>query len=415
MKAKHFIPVLLLFAFIALLGNGNIFVSDVAAKIPGTNIVIDGKSNDWIWVPPLAFARNNCADYFPEEVGAAVTNRVDVKVVKAFIDTKKDIFYFYIKFWGGPVWPNFGYESEYDGQTVVRHRGYYHLLLDLDNDPTTGWDSRYYEGSYTPVGYYASQGLWNSRHLGAECYIDLEIDSDWTPPRGTGEVKYVSYGANDMHDYDGLTGTGGYNHMYYFDVVNPQFNDMDHYVGLTLGDDGEEHWAGHAFGYNFLEYGVSLDVFREYWTDMGHDYLKPGDVIGVSAFIETPIDGWGVDVSPRGYLIVLPPFLCKDITEDNLAKAVPTKFALKQNHPNPFNPQTAIGYSVEEETHVTLSVYNIAGELVSKLVDNSMSTGNHSVTWNGRDEFGRSVAGGVYLCRIQAGEFQQTIRMLLLK
>ncbi len=51
----------------------------------------------------------------------------------------------------------------------MRHRGYYHLMLDLDNDPSTGWNNHYYEGHYTPLGYYASQGVPNTDHLGVEC------------------------------------------------------------------------------------------------------------------------------------------------------------------------------------------------------------------------------------------------------
>jgi len=96
-------------------------------------------------------------------------------------------------------------------------------------------------------------------------------------------------------------------------------------------------------------------------------------------------------------------------------RELPNHFRLFQNHPNPFNPETRISYTIPEQTNVTLKIYNIAGEKVVTLVDTQMNTGHHSVNWNGRDSLGRLVSGGIYLCRIQAGTSTQTIRMLLMK
>lgn len=420
MKFKILFYMLLLCTLMMLIGDGRFLLNEAIAGDKDDVIVIDGKKGDWNPLPVLTKALNNELDYFPEEVGAAVTDRVDVRYVKAFIDAEKDRLYFYIRFWGGPVWPNYVYQGIYEGQPVARHRGYYHLMLDLDNDPSTGWDNRYYEAHLTPLGYYAGQGLSNTAHLGVECLIDLEIDSYWTPPAQSGEVKYVSYNGADTRAYDGLTDTGPVYSMFYFDVEDPQFDDMGYFVGYTLGDDGEQHWAGHAFGYKFLEYGVSLDAFRAYWTSEGLDYLQPGDVIGISAFIETPIDGWGVDVSPRGLLHVPCIYLSKNVNADDFSDngkpaSTTTDFRLNPNYPNPFNPQTTIYYSIAEAGHVKLMVYNIAGELVSTLVDGQVDPGSHSVKWNGRDELGSMVPGGIYFCKIQAGEFRQTIRMTLLK
>jgi len=94
---------------------------------------------------------------------------------------------------------------------------------------------------------------------------------------------------------------------------------------------------------------------------------------------------------------------------------LPTVYELFQNHPNPFNPVTIIGYTIPEQTRVTLEVYNIAGEKITTLVDIQMNPGHHTVNWDGRDSLGRLVSGGLYLCRLQAGNYRQTIRMLLLK
>lgn len=93
----------------------------------------------------------------------------------------------------------------------------------------------------------------------------------------------------------------------------------------------------------------------------------------------------------------------------------PDSYNLQQNYPNPFNPETVINYVIPEKGYVILEVFNLTGNKVVTLVNDHMSTGYHSVKWNGRDSMGMLVPGGIYLCRIQVGAYQHTIRMLLIK
>jgi hypothetical protein len=97
------------------------------------------------------------------------------------------------------------------------------------------------------------------------------------------------------------------------------------------------------------------------------------------------------------------------------AKMLPQGFELHQNHPNPFNPETQISYSLPQEADVRLVVYNMLGQRVRLLVDGYQSAGNNTVTWDGRDENGEQVATGVYFYRLRAGEFVQTKKMSLVK
>jgi hypothetical protein len=94
---------------------------------------------------------------------------------------------------------------------------------------------------------------------------------------------------------------------------------------------------------------------------------------------------------------------------------VPTEFALGQNYPNPFNPSTEITFALPKQTNVKLVVYNLAGEAVATLVNQSMSAGNYHATWNGRTDDGRAVASGVYFYHLQAEGFTATKKMTLLK
>lgn len=94
---------------------------------------------------------------------------------------------------------------------------------------------------------------------------------------------------------------------------------------------------------------------------------------------------------------------------------VPAKYGLSQNYPNPFNPTTTIHFAIPNAESVRLSVYDMSGKLVKMLVDEDKEAGYHSVKWNGNDESGNAVGSGVYIYRIEAGEYNQTKRCVMLK
>jgi hypothetical protein len=94
---------------------------------------------------------------------------------------------------------------------------------------------------------------------------------------------------------------------------------------------------------------------------------------------------------------------------------LPEMFALKQNYPNPFNPSTTIRYDLKEGGFVTLIVYDMLGREIRKIVNEYQDPGHHSALWDGRNNSGRLMSGGVYLYSIQVGQYQETRKMLLVK
>ncbi len=94
----------------------------------------------------------------------------------------------------------------------------------------------------------------------------------------------------------------------------------------------------------------------------------------------------------------------------------PARFALHQNLPNPFNPMTKILFEVPEEGgHVRLSVYDVNGRLMRRLIDEHYDSGRYEAEWRGTDARGRSLPSGVYFYRLDAGEFSDTKKMVLVK
>ena len=94
---------------------------------------------------------------------------------------------------------------------------------------------------------------------------------------------------------------------------------------------------------------------------------------------------------------------------------IPEQFILYPNYPNPFNPVTTIRYDLPDDAHVTLTIHNLMGREIVTLVDGPRTAGSRSTQWNARDEQGRVVSAGVYLYKIQAGDFVDTKKIILLK
>ncbi len=97
------------------------------------------------------------------------------------------------------------------------------------------------------------------------------------------------------------------------------------------------------------------------------------------------------------------------------AGLVPDHYALNQNYPNPFNPTTDISFSLPVAGKVTLDIYNVLGQKVTTLVDGYFDAGEHTVVWDGTDANHNPVSSGIYLYRLQAGDFSDTKKMMLVK
>jgi len=95
---------------------------------------------------------------------------------------------------------------------------------------------------------------------------------------------------------------------------------------------------------------------------------------------------------------------------------LPKEFSLSQNYPNPFNPATTISFGLPVSSPVTMEIYNVLGVKVRTLLrGETMNAGIHQMEWNGKDDAGMAVTSGVYLYRINAGTFQVSKKMLMLK
>ncbi len=102
-------------------------------------------------------------------------------------------------------------------------------------------------------------------------------------------------------------------------------------------------------------------------------------------------------------------------TLSNQAETVPDHLGLLQNYPNPFNPVTTLRYELSKESFVNLTIYDMLGNVVKNIVSQNQNPGYKSIQWNSINNHGKPVSAGVYLYSIEAGEFRQTKKMILLK
>jgi hypothetical protein len=143
-----------------------------------------------------------------------------------------------------------------------------------------------------------------------------------------------------------------------------------------------------------------------------HFYDQPECLVRVSNYY----DNAEYDISNNYFFLVGLNRIRKDGAENNGDnKILPQAFILHQNYPNPFNPSTTIRYDLPASGQVELIIYDILGREVQKLVSGFQEIGYQQIVWDSQNNQGQSVASGIYLYRLTAGDFVQTKKLILLR
>lgn len=145
-----------------------------------------------------------------------------------------------------------------------------------------------------------------------------------------------------------------------------------------------------------------------------NEMMRPYQVVAnLNAPVGRPAPGAGIDYPPPLNHGVMAK---KNTILASMAEGTtPNDFTLFQNYPNPFNPTTQISFQLPEASEVKLSIYNTLGQEVRTLVSGNFDRGVHSVSWDATNNFGNKVASGIYLYRIEASNFVQQKKMILMK
>jgi hypothetical protein len=198
----------------------------------------------------------------------------------------------------------------------------------------------------------------------------------------------------------------------YYESLQPNIIVLAEWSGADIpgGPPTEESW-------HHLELRVQNFEFRCFWDRQElsggpfFDTTLPEGPFGIYAFDMMDLPRARVDdIVVRSY--------ASGIEEPGEENSIPKALALGQNYPNPFNPSTVIPLSISSsdgagEQHVKLSIFDLRGREVRRLIDRPMPEGNHKVHWDGKDTSGGTLPSGVYIYRLKSGNETETRKMIL--
>jgi hypothetical protein len=250
----------------------------------------------------------------------------------------------------------------------------------------------------------------------------LSTTPAWTAEsdQASGNFGYSVSSAGDVNGdgwSDVIVGAYGYD--------NGESNEGRAYV--YLGNDGtipvmvqnsRSHWADNCVEVTWILAETGSPVTFEIYRRMGEGgnyvpihnpeiVLRGGEYVFKDVSVE-PGASYGYRVAILENDTVVASFETSLTTPTLL-------FALKQNHPNPFNPSTQIGFSVDKEAHVKLRVYDVSGRLIQTIVNHRLRAGTYLEEWDGRDDNGKQVVSGVYFIQLSAEGKTLTRKSVLLK
>ncbi len=175
----------------------------------------------------------------------------------------------------------------------------------------------------------------------------------------------------------------------------------------------------------FVDWGMQLHPAdqpygsRDNWVSNGLAFVNgPGK--GESFVVDVPLDGWyGLTVYKNTGASTMETGTYRVLVTAGFSAVEPVpelgQPGIHGVHPNPFNPETTLQFSIEQAGPVVVEVFNLQGALVATLVNQHLAAGAHQATWQGRDGLGRTVPSGVYLARLKAGDQQWSRKLMLVK
>ena len=240
-------------------------------------------------------------------------------------------------------------------------------------------------------------------------------------------------------------------------VTNPNTGDLNSSatVAMFTALQAGQPWAGceslhgtdiGSFSFDSTNCIIKIMVLKDVISDVGIKFVDATSAAQEEIKVaNTLINQWeeltfdfssriGVYPVVKDQIVIFPDFDLAGRTQDNICyfdnisfspsnsvgidnrnETFPQGFALEQNFPNPFNPITTLRYDLPENSYVNVIIYDMLGREVKTLVNQTQDAGYKSVIWDATNDYGKPVSAGVYLYQIQAGEFVQTKKMVLLK
>jgi len=263
-----------------------------------------------------------------------------------------------------------------------------------NDKPMVKFYTAYLRGGYHPTGTYGYPPYGGTNGLGGPDCWDYEegtVIGVADSPIGVFNVEYNVYANSPDVLY-----TQDCPNWYADEVINPDISSESTF----LFEDGPGPLvAGQAYCYHGV-CALWLDnlIYKSFYTSFDLSQFTNDDDINM--IISDALDWFGIE----------------SVGTDDEVIEVTLSFSLNGNYPNPFNPNTTISFTTTELTENTeLVIYNMKGQRVKQLVNETLPAGEHSVIWNGKNENNKNVSSGIYFYKMKAGKYEQTRKMILMK
>ncbi|MDP8268912.1 MAG: T9SS type A sorting domain-containing protein [Candidatus Tenebribacter davisii] len=253
------------------------------------------------------------------------------------------------------------------------------------------WNQTYYEEGYETTGHYVSlipNGGYIVTGLALETGSSNQDIVLFRTDESGNEIWYQKIDKGEMDNAYSVEVTN--NGRFILCGYTNQQSLVDGLV-INIDEDGDEMWS-------IIIGGNPQDWLKSIKQTIDGGYIIAGETYGYGAGAG---DFWLVKLGVETGL------------ENNIIAN--DEFQLR-NHPNPFNPNTTIKFSILSESIVNITVFNIKGQKIKSLLNDQISAGEHSIVWNGEDDSGKKISSGVYLYKLNVnGKTEAVKKCLLLK
>ena len=229
--------------------------------------------------------------------------------------------------------------------------------------------------------------------------------TDESPCKDAGTADTDGDGEDDITDYNGSAPDMGAFEITLPVITGFTFYTFDTYISLTwdpTNQDGFQYYllersTDEEFAENIVSNYLTINYYEDNEMEYDTEYFYrvsyyTNNWSEYSEVISVTLEWLDVD-----------------------GEQLPAVYALHQNYPNPFNPVTNLSYDLPEDAMVNITVFDMMGRVVRTLVNGQQSAGYKSLLWNAMNNSGQPISAGLYIYTIQAGEFNQTRKMILLK
>ena len=258
----------------------------------------------------------------------------------------------------------------------------------------------YVTGYFEETATFGSYSLTTNSISGFSDIFVAKMDATgtWLWATGAGGTEWDSGYAITIDDARNSYVTG-----FFWDTSNFGFysltssGEIDIFVAKTDAD-GNWLWATKAGGTEWdFGYAITIDDVENIYVT---GWFEGTTTFGSYSY--TSSGSWDIFVAK----------LNNTLSVEN--EIIPTRVVLS-NYPNPFNPETTIEYTLKDPGNICLEIYNIRGQKVKTLVKDKLEAGKHTVIWIGKNDNNKPVSSGIYLYKLESGNFEKSKKMILMK